>query len=81
MRGVRMGDPLNIQCEDEEILRYQIQEIMRSEKIFDSEGIQSAIETDAPLLPDGTHWSDHGDYPATIEINAASLAALSDNLN
>jgi hypothetical protein len=72
---------LNIQCKDKNILWYLIHEILRVDNIFDPEGIQSELETYTPLLPDDAHWSDHGNYPATIEINAASLAALAGNLD
>jgi hypothetical protein len=37
-------------------MRYQIQEMLRIEKIFEEEGIQSEIDTYAPLVPDGSNW-------------------------
>jgi hypothetical protein len=37
-------------------MRYQIQEMLRIEKIFEEEGIQSEIDAYAPLVPDGTNW-------------------------
>ena len=36
--------------------RYQIQEMLRIEKIFEEEGIESEIEAYAPLVPDGSNW-------------------------
>jgi hypothetical protein len=42
--------------ESELSMRYQIQEMLRIEKIFEEEGIQAEIDTYAPLVPDGTNW-------------------------
>lgn len=55
-RSVQLGEHLNIQFESETTIRYQIQEMLRIEKIFEEEGIQSEIEAYAPLVPDGTNW-------------------------
>jgi hypothetical protein len=56
LRSVRLGEHLNLQFEDERTIRYQIQEMLRIEKIFEEEGIQSEIDAYAPLVPDGTNW-------------------------
>jgi len=56
LRSVRLGEHINLQFEDERTIRYQIQEMLRIEKIFEDEGIQSEIETYAPLVPDGHNW-------------------------
>jgi hypothetical protein len=56
LRSVRLGEHLNLQFEDERSIRYQIQEMLRIEKIFEEEGIQAEIEAYAPLVPDGTNW-------------------------
>ena len=37
-------------------MRYQIQEMLRIEKIFELEGIQQEIEAYVPLVPDGSNW-------------------------
>src|SRR5262249_51253791 len=37
-------------------IRYQIQEILRAEKIFEEEGILEELEAYAPLVPDGGNW-------------------------
>jgi hypothetical protein len=37
-------------------MRYQIQEMLRIEKIFEEEGIQAEVDTYAPLVPDGSNW-------------------------
>jgi hypothetical protein len=56
LRSVHLGDHVNLQFEDEKTLRYQIQEMLRIEKIFEEEGIQSEIDAYVPLLPDGSNW-------------------------
>ncbi len=56
LRSVLLGEHINLQFEDEKTIRYQIQEMLRIEKIFEEEGIQSEIEAYAPLVPDGTNW-------------------------
>ena len=47
---------MTFQFEDERTIRYQIQEMLRVEKIFELEGIESEIEAYAPLVPDGSNW-------------------------
>ena len=56
LRSVQLGDHLNIQFESELTIRYQIQEMLRIEKIFEEEGIEHEIEAYAPLVPDGSNW-------------------------
>ena len=56
LRSVQLGEHVNLQFEDEQTIRYQIQEMLRIEKIFEEEGIRSEIEAYAPLVPDGSNW-------------------------
>jgi hypothetical protein len=42
--------------EDELTIRYQIQEMLRIEKIFEEQGIQDEIDAYNPLVPDGQNW-------------------------
>ena len=56
LRSVQLGEHINLQFEDEQTIRYQIQEMLRIEKIFEEEGIQSEIDAYAPLVPDGSNW-------------------------
>lgn len=56
LRSVRLGEHLNLQFEDERSIRYQIQEMLRIEKIFEEDGIQGEIDAYAPLVPDGGNW-------------------------
>ena len=56
LRSVQLGEHLNLQFESETTIRYQIQEMLRIEKIFEEEGIQQEIDAYAPLVPDGGNW-------------------------
>jgi Protein of unknown function (DUF3501) len=56
LRSVPLGEHVTLQFEDEATIRYQIQEMLRIEKIFDEEGIQQEIDAYAPLVPDGSNW-------------------------
>jgi Protein of unknown function (DUF3501) len=56
LRSVPLGEHLNLQFESETTIRYQIQEMLRIEKVFEEEGIAQEIEAYAPLLPSGSNW-------------------------
>ena len=56
LRSVQLGEHLNLQFEDEQTIRRQIQEMLHIEKVFESEGIQSEIDAYAALLPEGSNW-------------------------
>jgi hypothetical protein len=56
LRSVALGDHLNVQFESELTMRYQIQEMLRIEKIFEEEGIRQEIDVYAPMVPDGGNW-------------------------
>ena len=56
LRSVRLGEHINMQFESETTIRYQIQEMLRIEKVFEEEGILQEIEAYAPLVPDGSNW-------------------------
>lgn len=55
-RSVRLGEHLNLLFESELLMRYQIQEMLRVEKIFDEEGIQDELGAYNPLVPDGSNF-------------------------
>ena len=56
LRSVHLGENVHVQFESETTIRYQIQEMLRIEKVFEEEGIQQEIDAYAPLLPDGSNW-------------------------
>ena len=56
LRSVTLGEHINLQFESETTIRYQIQEMLRIEKVFEEEGILQEIDAYAPLVPDGSNW-------------------------
>lgn len=56
LRSVALGEHITVQFECELTIRYQVQEMLRIEKIFEEEGIQSEIDAYAALVPDGGNW-------------------------
>ena len=56
LRSVRLGEHVTLQFEDELTVRYQVQEMLRIERIFEDEGIRGELEAYNPLVPDGVNW-------------------------
>lgn len=54
-RSVPLGEHVTLQFEDELTIRYQVQEMLRIERIFEEEGIQEELDAYNPLIPDGTN--------------------------
>jgi len=55
-RTVQLGGHVTLLFEDELTIRYQVQEMLRIERIFEEQGIQGELEAYNPLVPDGTNW-------------------------
>jgi Protein of unknown function (DUF3501) len=55
-RTVHLGSHVTLQFEDELTIRYQVQEMLRIERIFEEEGIQHELDAYNPLVPDGSNW-------------------------
>ena len=56
VRTLHIGGHVTLQFEDELLIRYQIQEMLRIERIFEDAGIQGELDAYNPLLPDGGNW-------------------------
>lgn len=67
-RTVHLGNHVTLLFEDELTLRYQIQEMLRIEKIFEDEGIQSELDAYNPLCPEGSN------FKATMLIEYGNVA-------
>ena len=52
-RTVHLGDHVTLLFEDELTIRYQVQEMLRVERIFEEEGIRGELDAYNPLVPDG----------------------------
>lgn len=55
-RTVHLGEHVTLIFEDELLQRYQIQEMLRIEKIFEEDGIQNELDSYNPLVPDGSNF-------------------------
>jgi hypothetical protein len=55
-RQVAVGPNLMWLFEDRITIQYQVQEMLRAERIFESEGIQDELDAYNPLIPDGSNW-------------------------
>ena len=54
-RTVHLGEHVTLLFEDELTVRYQIQEMLRIEKMFEEAGIQDELDVYNPLIPDGSN--------------------------
>ncbi len=55
-RRLQLGDNILLLFEDRLIMQYQVQEMLKAEKIFDAAGIEEELATYNPLIPDGSNW-------------------------
>lgn len=67
-RSVYLGNHVTLLFEDEMTLRYQVQEMLRIEKIFEEDGIQSELDAYNPLCPEGSN------FKATMLIEYGNIA-------
>lgn len=73
-RSVALGEHVTLLFEDELTIRYQIQEMLRAEKIFEEADIQQELDVYNPLIPDGSNWK------ATMLIEYADPAERAQKL-
>ena len=76
-RTVHLGENVTLIFEDEITMRYQVQEMLRVEKIFEESGIQDELEAYNPMIPDGSNWKATMmiEYP-DVEERGSMLAKL-----
>jgi hypothetical protein len=55
-RRLELGEHLLLMFEDKLIMQYQIQEMLKAEKIFEADGIEEELAAYNPLIPDGCNW-------------------------
>jgi Fe-S oxidoreductase len=73
-RKVSLGENITLIFEDALTVRYQIQEMLRVERIFQEEEIVHELETYTPLIPDGHNWK------ATMMIEYSDPAVRAEKL-
>ena len=55
-RRLPIGPNAALYFEDTLTMQYQIQEMLRIDRIFEAEGIQEELDAYNPLIPDGSNW-------------------------
>ncbi|WP_423906429.1 DUF3501 family protein [Candidatus Spongiihabitans sp.] len=74
-RQVALGPNATLYFEDRLTMQYQIQEVLRIEKIFEAAAIDEELEAYNPLIPDGANWK--ATFMIEYEDQAERRAALS----
>ena len=76
-RQVALGPNATLYFEDELTIRYQVQEMLRIERIFEAEGIEDELSAYNPLIPDGSNWKATFmlEYP-DIDVRKRELSRL-----
>ncbi len=55
-RHLSLSPNATLYFEDRMTMHYQVQEMLRAERIFESEGIEDELAAYNPLIPDGDNW-------------------------
>ena len=55
-RALAIGPNATLYFEDRQTMQYQVQEMLRIEKIFEQDGIEEELSAYNPLIPDGSNW-------------------------
>lgn len=55
-RQVQIGDHARLYFEDRTTIQYQVQEMLRIERVFEPAGIEDELHAYNPLIPDGSNW-------------------------
>lgn len=56
IRVISVGPDITMHFENKTLIQYQIQEMLRVEKIFEATGINEELEAYGPMVPDGSNW-------------------------
>lgn len=79
-RRLPIGPNVTLHFEDRMIMQYQIQEMLRAERIYEAEGIQEELDTYNPLIPDGRNWKAtmmvEFDDPAERKLQLSKLIGI-----
>ena len=73
-RRLAIGAHATLYFEDSLTMQYQVQEMLRLERIFEAEGIQQELDVYNPLIPDGSNWK------ATFMVEYEDVAERRDAL-
>jgi len=68
-RQVAIGPHATLYFEDRLTMQYQVQEMLRIERVYEAEGIEDELAAYNPLIPDGSNWK------ATFMIEIGDIEA------
>ena len=82
VRQLALGDNARLYFEDKLTIKYQVQEMLRIERVFEAEGIMEELEAYNPLIPDGSNWKatfmiEYSD-PAERAVRLGGLIGIED---
>ena len=77
LRTLALGPNATWCFEDRLTVQYQVQEMLRAERIFEADGIRDELDAYNPLIPDGSNWKVTLllEYP-DVEVRRVRLAGL-----
>lgn len=84
VRNIALGEHATLYFEDLKTIQYQIQEMLRIEKIFEADAINEEFEAYNPLIPDGSNWKatfmiEYGDAEERAKV-LATLVGVEDKV-
>jgi hypothetical protein len=84
IRQLALGEHARLYFEDRLTIKYQIQEMLRIEKVFEAEGIREELDAYNPLIPDGHNWKatfmiEYGD-PAERALRLGEMIGIEDKV-
>lgn len=82
VRQLAFGGHARLYFEDTLTIKYQVQEMLRIERVFEAEGIMEELEAYNPLIPDGSNWKatfmiEYSD-PAERAVRLGELIGIED---
>ena len=72
-RRVGIGAHATLCFEDELTMKYQVQEMLRTERIFEASGIEEELTAYNPLIPDGSNWKRR--FSSSIPMSRSGAAS------
>ncbi len=83
-RNVALGEHATLYFEDALTMQYQIQEMLRIEKIFEADAINEELDAYNPLVPNGSNWKatfmiEYGDAEERAKV-LSTLGGIEDKV-
>ncbi|NQX89116.1 MAG: DUF3501 family protein [Halioglobus sp.] len=83
-RQLSLGDHTRLYFEDRLTIKYQVQEMLRIEKVFEAHAINEELDAYNPLIPDGENWKAtfmiEYDDPGVRDAQLAKMIGIEDKV-